>query len=60
MRGIGKLNRDQFALAMYFIQQKLKGVEPPAKLPPELIPQSVRRRSLVVRTSTRCSFDLEL
>jgi len=47
-RNIGKLTKDQFALAIYLIQQKLKGVDPPAKLPPEMIPPSIRRSSLVV------------
>jgi len=47
-RNIGKLTKDQFALAIYLIQQKLKGIDPPAKLPPEMIPPSIRRSSLVV------------
>uniref|UniRef100_A0A673FYQ5 Epidermal growth factor receptor substrate 15-like n=1 Tax=Sinocyclocheilus rhinocerous TaxID=307959 RepID=A0A673FYQ5_9TELE len=36
---IGKLSRDQFALALYLINQKLsKGVDPPQTLSPEMIP----------------------
>jgi len=50
-RNIGKLTKDQFALAIYLIQQKLKGVDPPSKLPPEMIPPSIRRSSLVVCSS---------
>lgn len=40
--GIGKINNEQFALAMYLVQQKLKGVDPPATLTPEMIPPSMR------------------
>ncbi|XP_073674667.1 epidermal growth factor receptor substrate 15 isoform X2 [Garra rufa] len=40
---VGKLTRDQFALALYLINQKLsKGVEPPQTLSPEMIPPSDR------------------
>ncbi|XP_056319854.1 epidermal growth factor receptor substrate 15 [Danio aesculapii] len=36
---VGKLTRDQFALALYLINQKLsKGIEPPQTLSPEMIP----------------------
>ncbi|XP_067270219.1 epidermal growth factor receptor substrate 15 isoform X2 [Pseudorasbora parva] len=36
---VGKLTRDQFALALYLINQKLsKGVDPPQTLSPEMIP----------------------
>ena len=47
-RNMGKLTKDQFALALYLIQQKLKGVDPPARLPPEMVPPTTRRSSLVV------------
>lgn len=40
--GVGKINNEQFALAMYLVQQKLKGVDPPATLTPEMIPPSMR------------------
>ncbi|XP_072338941.1 epidermal growth factor receptor substrate 15-like 1 isoform X5 [Scyliorhinus torazame] len=40
---MGKLNREQFALAMYLIQQKVsKGTDPPQMLTPEMIPPSER------------------
>ncbi|XP_059379044.1 epidermal growth factor receptor substrate 15-like [Carassius carassius] len=40
---VGKLTRDQFALALYLINQKLsKGVDPPQTLSPEMIPPSDR------------------
>ncbi|XP_051964374.1 epidermal growth factor receptor substrate 15-like isoform X2 [Xyrauchen texanus] len=36
---IGKLNREQFALALYLINQKLSlGIDPPQTLSPEMIP----------------------
>ncbi|XP_072515859.1 epidermal growth factor receptor substrate 15-like 1 isoform X2 [Salminus brasiliensis] len=42
-RQMGKLTREQFALAMHFIQQKVsKGVDPPQALTPDMIPPSER------------------
>ncbi|XP_048108147.1 epidermal growth factor receptor substrate 15-like 1 isoform X3 [Alosa alosa] len=42
-RQMGKLTREQFALAMHFIQQKVsKGVDPPQALSAEMIPPSER------------------
>ncbi|XP_054835581.1 epidermal growth factor receptor substrate 15-like 1 isoform X4 [Eublepharis macularius] len=42
-RQMGKLNKDQFALAMFLIQQKVsKGIDPPQVLLPEMIPPSER------------------
>ncbi|XP_035489007.1 epidermal growth factor receptor substrate 15-like 1 isoform X4 [Scophthalmus maximus] len=39
----GKLNLEQFSLAMYLIQQKVnKGVDPPSGLTPDMIPPSER------------------
>ncbi|KAL3286824.1 hypothetical protein HHI36_001314 [Cryptolaemus montrouzieri] len=38
----GKLNNEQFALAMWFVARCLKGIEPPATLTPEMIPPSFR------------------
>ncbi|XP_068599520.1 epidermal growth factor receptor substrate 15 [Brachionichthys hirsutus] len=41
---IGKLTREQFALALHLINQKLtKGLEPPQNLTPEMIPPSDRQ-----------------
>lgn len=37
---LGKLNRDQFILAMHFIAQKVKGVEVPTQLPQEVLAKS--------------------
>ncbi|XP_048832079.1 epidermal growth factor receptor substrate 15 isoform X2 [Brienomyrus brachyistius] len=43
MNNMGKLTRDQFALALHLINQKLtKGIEPPQSLLPEMIPPSDR------------------
>ncbi|KMQ88971.1 epidermal growth factor receptor substrate 15-like 1 protein [Lasius niger] len=39
----GKLNKEQFALAMWFIKQKLNGIDSPASLTPEMIPPSMRK-----------------
>ncbi|KAK6536004.1 actin organization and endocytosis protein [Arthrobotrys megalospora] len=38
----GRLDRDEFAVAMHLIYRKLQGNEVPARLPPELIPPSTR------------------
>uniref|UniRef100_A0A3B4EJ34 Epidermal growth factor receptor pathway substrate 15 like 1 n=1 Tax=Pygocentrus nattereri TaxID=42514 RepID=A0A3B4EJ34_PYGNA len=38
----GKLTKEQFCLAMHLIQQKVKGVDPPQNLTPEMIPPSER------------------
>ncbi|KAK3566323.1 hypothetical protein QTP86_032357 [Hemibagrus guttatus] len=40
---VGKLTREQFALALYLINQKLsRGIDPPQTLSPEMIPPSDR------------------
>ncbi|KAF5301331.1 hypothetical protein FQA39_LY10729 [Lamprigera yunnana] len=38
----GKLNNEQFALAMWFVARCLKGVDPPIALTPEMVPPSFR------------------
>lgn len=38
----GKLNNEQFALAMWLVARCLKGVDPPPNLTPEMIPPSFR------------------
>ncbi|XP_025111006.1 epidermal growth factor receptor substrate 15-like 1 isoform X1 [Pomacea canaliculata] len=45
IQGTGKLNAEQFALAMHLIQLKLKGIELPPQLLPEMIPPSLRTQS---------------
>lgn len=39
----GKLNNEQFALALWLISRKLKGIDPPPKLTPEMVPPSCRK-----------------
>ncbi|XP_034184651.1 epidermal growth factor receptor pathway substrate 15 isoform X3 [Osmia lignaria lignaria] len=41
----GKLNKEQFALAMWLIKQKLRGIDPPASLTSDMIPPSMRKPS---------------
>ncbi|KAF2898945.1 hypothetical protein ILUMI_07229 [Ignelater luminosus] len=38
----GKLNNEQFALAMWFVARCLKGIDPPPALTPEMVPPSFR------------------
>ncbi|XP_060531051.1 epidermal growth factor receptor substrate 15-like 1 isoform X2 [Cylas formicarius] len=38
----GKLNNEQFALAMWFVARSLKGMDPPPSLTPEMVPPSFR------------------
>uniref|UniRef100_A0A4X2KQJ2 Epidermal growth factor receptor pathway substrate 15 like 1 n=1 Tax=Vombatus ursinus TaxID=29139 RepID=A0A4X2KQJ2_VOMUR len=52
-RQTGKLSKEQFALAMYFIQQKVhKGIDPPQALSPDMIPPSERNTPLQDSSST--------
>ena len=51
MKGMGKLTSDQFALAVHLMQQKLKGVDPPQSLTPELIPPSMRPQATPADTA---------
>ncbi|KAG9350688.1 hypothetical protein JZ751_024577 [Albula glossodonta] len=52
-RQMGKLTREQFSLAMHFIQQKVsKGVDPPQALTPDMIPPSERGTPVPDSTSS--------
>ena len=42
----GKLNPEQFALAMYLVQQKQAGKDPPAQLTPDMVPPSMRPKAI--------------
>ena len=42
----GRLNSEQFALAMHLIQKKVNGTDPPLTIKPEMIPPSMRKTSL--------------
>ncbi len=43
----GKLNPEQFALAMWLIQQKQAGKDPPAALTPDMVPPSLRSKTQI-------------
>lgn len=38
----GKLDMEQFSLAMWLVEHKLKGIDPPTSLTPEMTPPSSR------------------
>ena len=43
----GRLNSEQFALAMHFVNKKLNlGLDPPVELQPEMIPPSFRAKPI--------------
>lgn len=46
----GKLDKDEFSVAMHLIYRKLNGYDVPARLPPELVPPSHRKFSESVNT----------
>jgi len=54
----GKLNSEQFALAMWLIQQKVQGRELPTVLTPEMMPPSLRVKDTNVEELTH-SAELE-
>lgn len=46
----GKLDKDEFSVAMHLIYRKLNGYDVPARLPPELVPPSHRKFAESVNT----------
>lgn len=44
----GKLTSDQFALAMWFVERKKNGIEPPQILAPNMIPPGLRSNGAIV------------
>ena len=56
MKQTGKLTGEQFALAMWLIQQKLAGVDPPAALTPEMVPPTLRPKPLHEGQTTVSTF----
>ncbi|XP_065168555.1 epidermal growth factor receptor substrate 15-like 1 isoform X8 [Atheta coriaria] len=48
----GKLNNEQFALAMWFVARCLTGVNPPPMLTPEMVPPSFRTNKPQEQSST--------
>lgn len=53
LNGDGRLTRDGFAVAMHLIQAKLAGKEVPARLPPTLVPPSMRSNTAVAAPSSQ-------
>ncbi|XP_076658402.1 epidermal growth factor receptor pathway substrate 15 isoform X3 [Halictus rubicundus] len=51
----GKLNQEQFALAIWLIKQKLKGIDSPATLTPDMIPPSMRKPSETIMENNNIS-----
>lgn len=47
----GNLTSEQFALAMWMVERKQSGIEPPSSLPPNLVPPSLRGPSNVAAIS---------
>ena len=56
----GKLDMEQFSLAMWLVECKLKGIDPPNTLTPEMIPPSNRTitpsNAVQVRILIICSY----
>ncbi|KAG8436914.1 hypothetical protein GDO86_007848 [Hymenochirus boettgeri] len=48
----GKLSKEQFALAFHFINQKIKGIDPPHVLTPEMIPPPERASAVKIPSSS--------
>jgi len=42
----GKLNQEQFAVAMWLVKRALAGIEPPPTLAPDMVPPSMRKAVL--------------
>lgn len=51
----GKLNNEQFALAMWLIDRKKKGIDPPQVLTPEMVPPSMRPNAAPAQVKFKCS-----
>lgn len=47
----GKLTSDEFALAMWMVERKKYGIEPPTVLAPNMIPPSLRNNSKDIITA---------
>ncbi|XP_058274491.1 epidermal growth factor receptor substrate 15-like 1 isoform X2 [Hemibagrus wyckioides] len=54
-KSVGKLTKEQFCLAMYLIHQRVKGVEPPQTLSPDMIPPSERGSAASTAISSEIS-----
>ncbi|XP_043678663.1 epidermal growth factor receptor substrate 15-like 1 isoform X1 [Vespula pensylvanica] len=51
----GKLNKEQFALAMWLIKQKLRDIDPPTTLKPEMVPPSLRKSGDLIMENNNIS-----
>ncbi len=56
----GKLNPEQFALAMWLIQRKQAGNDPPTSLTPDMVPPSMRPRMAESGSSVYNNPELEM
>ncbi|KAK9472864.1 uncharacterized protein V1510DRAFT_448195 [Dipodascopsis tothii] len=56
IRNSGELSRDEFAVAMYLVQQKLLGKPLPSALPPSLVPPSFRPNALATQPTGPASY----
>merc|ERR1712018_841233 len=56
----GKLNPEQFALAMWLINRKQSGKDPPAALTPDMVPPSLRPKGQDAGTATNVYNNPEL
>lgn len=52
MKQEGKLNPEQFALAMYLVHQKQAGKDPPAALTPDMVPPTMRPKPVAGEVGT--------
>ena len=60
MHSIGKLNADEFAVAMHLINKRLSGGILPPQLPPDLVPPSARTAQPSMDTSKQDFFRQDL
>ncbi len=51
MENNGKLNAEQFALAMFLIAEKVRGKDPPKELLPNMVPPSMRKKQPPIQRS---------
>ena len=57
MKQEGKLNPEQFCLAMWLINRKQSGRDPPAALTPDMVPPSMRPKVESVSTYVDSSIE---
>ncbi|KAK2724573.1 epidermal growth factor receptor substrate 15-like 1 isoform X2 [Artemia franciscana] len=52
LKQTGKLNLEQFALALWLVNQKKQGFDLPSTLTPEMVPPSMRANEILARPTT--------